>query len=543
MTAGRHQTDIVVVGSGGAALVAALAGSHRGAQVTLLERSRHVGGTTALSGGLVWVANNRHMRDAGVPDSVDEATTYVARLAAGRRRPDDIRSVIEAGPDMVDFLETASELRFEALDKPDYHPEFAGAKSRGRSLAPPPLEASALGAWMDRLRPGSGFSIPLSWAELDAMNGVFHPERLDFSLIQERTEAGYVGMGRALVGWLLKACLDRGVVIRTGTRARELLVSDGGVAGVRAHAEGGDLEVRARQATVLAAGGFEWNEQLCAQFVAGPVSHPASCPTNEGDAVKMGMAIGADLANMWDLWRFPTAAVPGETYEGRPLARMVVGERALPGAILVNAAGQRFVNEAHPYTDVGRTFMTWNPVQSAYQNWPAWAVFDGRFRRTYSVLSVMPDDGDPDWLVRADDLATLARRLGLPDANLSAAVDRFNRMVAAGHDTDFQRGESFFDQYYADFGRQPSPTLGPISEPPFYGLQVHPGAIGSSGGLLTDTWGRVLHVRGHPIPNLYAAGDSAASCFGPGYPGPGGPLGLGLTLGYRAGQHAVGAIR
>jgi succinate dehydrogenase/fumarate reductase flavoprotein subunit len=543
MTAGRHQTDIVVVGSGGAALVAALAGSHQGAEVTLLERSRYVGGTTALSGGLVWVANNRHMRDAGVPDSVDEATMYVVRLAAGRRRSDDIRAVIEAGPDMVDFVETASELRFEALDKPDYHPEFAGAKRRGRSLAPPPLAGSALGGWMDRLRPGSGFSIPLSWAELDAMNGVFHPERLDFSLIQERTEAGYVGMGRALVGWLLKACLDRGVVIHTGTRARELLVSDGGVAGVRARAEGGDLEVQARQATVLAAGGFEWNEQLCAQFVAGPVSHPASCPTNEGDAVKMGMAIGADLANMWDLWRFPTAAVPGETYEGRPLARMVVGERALPGAILVNAAGQRFVNEAHPYTDVGRTFMTWNPVQSAYQNWPAWAVFDGRFRRTYSVLSVMPDDGDPDWLIRADDLATLARRLGVPDGNLSAAVDRFNRMVAAGHDTDFQRGESFFDHYYADFGRQPSPTLGPISEPPFYGLKVHSGAIGSSGGLLTDTWGRVLHVRGHPIPNLYAAGDSAASCFGPGYPGPGGPLGLGLTLGYRAGQHAVGAIR
>jgi succinate dehydrogenase/fumarate reductase flavoprotein subunit len=405
------------------------------------------------------------------------------------------------------------------------------------------LAGSALGAWLDRLRPGSGFSIPLSWGELDAMNGVFHPERLDFSLITKRTEAGYVGMGRALIGWLLKACLDRGVAIHTETRARELLVSDGAVVGVRASTPGGDVDIRAKRATVLAAGGFEWNEQLCAQFVAGPVSHPASCPTSEGDPVKMGMAIGADLANMWDLWRFPTAAIPGETYDGRPLARMVVGERALPGVILVNGAGRRFVNEAHPYADVGRTFMTWNPAESAYENWPAWAIFDGRFRRTYAVLSVMPGDEDPDWLIRADDLSTLARRLGLPDADLTATVDRFNQMAVEGRDTDFHRGDSLFDRYYADFGRQPSPTLGAISEPPFYGLRIQPGAIGSSGGLLTDTWGRVLHVRGGPIPNLYAAGDSAASCFGPGYPGPGGPLGLGLTLGYRAGQHAVGAVR
>jgi succinate dehydrogenase/fumarate reductase flavoprotein subunit len=254
------------------------------------------------------------------------------------------------------------------------------------------------------------------------------------------------------------------------------------------------------------------------------------------------MAVGADLANMWDLWRFPTAAIPGETYEGRPLSRMVVGERALPGTILVNSSGRRFVDEAHPYADVGRTFMTWDPVDASYENWPAWSIFDRRFRRTYSVLSVMPDDDDPDWLIRAEDLALLAERLRIPETALVATVERFNQMVATGHDTDFHRGESLFDRYYADFGQEPSPTLGAISEPPFYALAVHPGAIGSSGGLRTDTRGRVLHVRGGPIPNLYAAGDSAACCWGPCYPGPGGPLGVGMTLGYRAGQHAAGVL-
>ena len=174
--------------------------------------------------------------------------------------------------------------------------------------------------------------------------------------------------------------------------------------------------MRAAQGTILAAGGFEWNEELITQFVAGPVSHPISCPTNEGDTLTMARAIGADLANMWDLWRFPSAAIPGEEYGGKPLSRMVAGERALPGAIMVNQKGTRFVNEAHPYTDIGRTFMTWDPVQSGYENYPAWAIFDRDFRDTYSVLTLTPNDPDPPWLTRADSLDELAKLLGIEPA-------------------------------------------------------------------------------------------------------------------------------
>ena len=529
-------TDVVVVGSGGAALVAALAAQAGGVQVTLIEKSGYIGGTTALSGGLVWVPNNRHMGDEGDGDSFDDAFRYLQRVAAGRRSDDIIREVLESGPEMVDFLEESSEVRFETLDKPDYHPEFAGATTKGRCLAPQPLPTASLGDWAERLRPGTGFSIPLSWRELDAMNGIFHPERLDFALITARSEAGYVGMGRALVGWLLRACLDAGVEIRVDTRARELVAEDHKVLGVRASTLGGtDIEILAAKGTILAAGGFEWNERLCAQFVAGPVNHPVSCPTNEGDTLVMGMAVGADLANMWDLWRFPSAAIPGEEYDGRPLSRMVVGERALPGSLMVNRSGRRFVNEAHPYTDVGRAFMTWDPVESTYSNYPAWALFDRRFRETYAVLSAMPTDDDPSWLLRADSIGDLADHLGIDAAALTATVARFNQMAAGGHDDDFGRGDSLFDRYYADFDRQPSPTLGVITEPPFYALQVHPGAIGSSGGLRTDGRGRVHHVTGGLIENLYAAGDAAASAFGPGYGGPGGPLGAGMTLGYLAG--------
>jgi succinate dehydrogenase/fumarate reductase flavoprotein subunit len=253
----------------------------------------------------------------------------------------------------------------------------------------------------------------------------------------------------------------------------------------------------------------------------------------------MARAIGADLANMWDLWRFPSAAIPGEEYGGRPLSRMVAGERSLPGAIMVNHKGKRFVNEAHPYTDVGRAFMAWDPVASGYENYPAWAVFDQQFRDTYSVLTLMPDDDDPSWLTRADSVEELAERLGIDTVALLESVERFNGMVSGGRDLDFGRGDSFFDQYYADFGHEPSPTLGAVAQPPYFALSVYPGAIGSSGGLLTDGHGHVHHVDGTHIPNLYAAGDAAASCFGPAYGGPGGPLGHGLTVGYLAGLSAA----
>ena len=318
--------------------------------------------------------------------------------------------------------------------------------------------------------------MPLSWRELDEMNGVFHPERFDLALMQERAEAGFVGMGRALAGWLLKACVDSGVDIHLETRARGLLTEGRRVTGVEAMASGGNpVTVIATRGTILAAGGFEWNEDLVRQFVAGPVSHALSCPTNEGDTLTMGRAIGADLANMWDLWRFPTAAIPGEEYAGKPLSRMVAGERSLPGTIMVNHKGRRFVNEAHPYTDVGRAFMTWDPVESTYENYPAWSLFDHDFRETYSVLSLMPEDKDPDWLARADSLEDLAHTLAIDPPALIETVARFNQMVDEGHDSDFLRGDSLFDQYYADFGHDAQPHPGSHRTPPVLCVDRVPG--------------------------------------------------------------------
>lgn len=541
----RHGRDVVVLGSGGAGLVCALAARDAGARVTVLEKTPLVGGTTALSGGLLWIPNHPRAREAGLEDSEDEAFRYLERLAAGRSDAELVRAVVRSGPAMLRFLESAAGLAFETLDKPDYHPELPGARRRGRCLAPGVFASPRLGDWSRRVRSGPFFSLPLTWRELDAANAIFHPERLDRGLLERRAQQGFTGMGEALVGQLLLACLEGGVEIRLGARARRLLLEIQGdtaqVRGVAAECEEREELFETARGVVLACGGFEWSPELVRRFTAGPMTHPIGNPANEGDGLRMAMAAGADLANMSDLLRFPAAAIPGESYDGRPLHRMVAGERALPHSILVNRRGRRFVNEAHGYTDVARAFADFDPVAYEYANHPAFAIFDQQYRASYSVLGVPPGEPAPPWLMQAGTLRELARLAGIDADGLEESVARWNRGVAEGVDRDFRRGESFFDCYYADQGRAPSTTLGSVEKPPFFALSVHCGAIGSSGGPRTDVDGRVMHASGRPIAGLYACGDAAASAIGPGYGGPGGPLGQGFSMAWRAGRHVAGA--
>jgi succinate dehydrogenase/fumarate reductase flavoprotein subunit len=481
------------------------------------------------------------MMAEGVGDSEADALQYLERLAAGRRDRALLQTIVRSGPEMVRALETITTLAFETLDKPDYHPELPGARPRGRTLAPNLINASDLGEWHARLRPGPFFSLPLTWREFDAYNAVFHPERLDMARVEQRAQEGWIGMGGALIGHLLRASLDGGADVRLGCTAESLVIEGERVAGVVFTQDGKRRTLHAERGVILACGGFEADPELVRHFSAGPMAHPLGNPGAQGAGLRMAMEVGADLANMSDLLRFPAAAIPGETFEGRPLNRMVSGERSLPHTIMVNRRGQRFVNEAHNYTDVARAFADWDPVAYEYANVPAWAIFDQQYRAQYSALGVMPDDATPAWLTSADSLEALAERLGIDTTGLAETVARFNGFVAQGRDLDFRRGESLFDAYYADNGREPSPTLGTLEKPPFYAIEVYCGAIGTSGGPRTDRHGRVMHVRGHPIEGLYAAGDAAASTTGPGYGGAGGPIGQGMTLAWLAARHATGS--
>jgi 3-oxosteroid 1-dehydrogenase len=540
----RHwdkETDVLVVGTGGAGLVAALAARDAGASVIVLEKSATVGGTTAVSGGVVWVPTNHHMAEVGIADSREEALLYMKRLADGRGEDKLIETYIDQAPVMLRFVEKAASISFTALGRyPDYHPEFPGGKPGGRSLDPGLFDSNLLGDWKKHLRKSPIFGMTAMSVTEATDWGVFSsPLKLPFKLLAERYSKGFVCYGAALVGRLLKALLDQGVSPLLGVAAREFIVEEGRVIGLRAEQAGRELSIRAKKGVVLASGGFEWNPQLVQQFLGGVVTHPNSPPGNEGDGLKMAMSVGADLGNMNEAWWCPSVVIPGEEYEGRQLNRGDFAIRSMPHSIIVNRRGVRFVNEAQNYNDLMKPFFAFEPGAYERPNLPAYLVLDQAFLDKYALLTIMPGQKPPDWLPRADTLEELSRKVGIDPVGLASTVARFNRFADEGVDRDFQRGESLYDKFYGDPEQKPSPNLGALRKPPYYALQVHPGTIGTKGGARVTTSAQVLRVGGEPIPGLYAAGNVIAAPAGSGYPGAGATIGSAMTFGYLAGRHAA----
>ena len=534
-------TDIVVVGSGGAGLIAALAARAAGAaEVVVLERSSFLGGTTAVSGGMLWVPNNHHMVDSDMSDSAEEALAYLSRLTMGQVDEPLITTFVEMAPVMLRFLESQAAVRLVPVMRPDYHPDWPGGKPGGRSLDNEPFDTSVLGPLAAHLRKGPHFP-PITYGERKQWGS---PENFDWGLIAERIERRIVTLGGALVGGLLKGCLDHNVSFRLNARVRRLILDGETVAGVETEDTGGHrASLLARHAVILATGGFEWNPAMKRAFLRGPEEGPVSPPWNEGDGILMGMEVGAALANMGEAWWVPVIQIPGEEYDGRPLFRHLVDERCRPGAILVNRLGRRFVNEAANYNDMGKAFHFFDTSTYSFVNNPAFLVFDHHYKERYPILAVTPKDPVPPWIARADSLEGLARVLGIQPEGLVETAAHFSRHANNGHDPLFGRGETANDRYYGDPSHHPNPCLAPLEVPPFYGLRVAVGSLGTKGGLLTDSRGAVCHVSGRTIRGLYACGNVMASAMGPGYPGAGGTLGPGLTFGYLAGRAAAESRR
>jgi 3-oxosteroid 1-dehydrogenase len=535
------ETDVLVLGTGAAGMTAALAAHGAGASVVLLEKSRLVGGTTAVSGGVVWVPNNHHLAEVGIEDSRAEALAYVKRLTDGRTDDALVERFVDTAPAMVEWVEAETPLRFKALARyPDYHPEFPGGKGGGRSLDPGLFDANDLGPWKKSLRRSPVFGMTAMTVAEATDWGVFSkPLKLPFKLLGERYGKGLVCYGGALAGQLLKALLDRKIEPRLEHVARELVVEDGRVTGVRVEHQGQELFVRARRGVILASGGFEWNRALAAQFLGGVLTHPNSPPGNEGDGLKMAMAVGADLANMSEAWWCPSLVIPGEEYDGKQLHRGDFATRSLPHTIIVNRKGRRFVNEAQNYNDLMKAFFAFEPNAYERPNLPAWLVFDHAYLEKYALMTVMPGQPAPEWLTRADTLDELARIVGIDARGLGQTVDRFNGLAVEGVDPDFARGESLYDRFYGDPDHLPNANLGTITKRPFYALEVHPGAIGTKGGARVNVDAQVLRVDGAPIPGLYAAGNVMAGVTGAGYPGAGSTIAAAMTFGYLAGRHAA----
>ncbi len=527
-------TDVVVVGSGAAALAAALAAHDAGATVAVVERAPSVGGTTAVSGGGVWMPGN-HV--TGADDSRDEALAYMTALSRGRAEADQLARFLDEGPAILAGLEARSGVRFAPISWPDYHPEMEGARASGRMIEPALYDRHRLGEWGARLRRAPVLGLPLTLQESTVdWSPSYTPERYDAAAVKERVAAGLVACGQALVGGLLEGCLARGIEPRLGARAVELIERGGSVAGLVVEQDGRRFDLDAGS-VVLASGGFEWSGELRSRFLPGPLTHPTSPPGNEGDGLRMAMAVGADLANMNEAWWYPAAAVPGEEYDGRQLARFVAVERTAPHSIVVDRFGQRFVNEAANYNDVQKAFFAFDANAGAPRHLPSWVVFDQQYRDRYPVVTVRPGAPTPDWLAVHDSLDGLAATVGIDAVGLTETVARWNGFVDAGRDRDFGRGDSLYDRFHGD-PTAPHPNLGRIERPPFYALPVHLGAVGTSGGPRIDVDGRIQHVHDRPIPGLYGAGNAIGSPAGPAYFGGGTTIGMALVWGHVAGAAA-----
>jgi 3-oxosteroid 1-dehydrogenase len=542
----RQAYDVVVLGSGAAGLTAALSAAVAGARVGLFEKARLIGGTTALSGGTFWVPNNQPARRAQVADSRADGLKYLASLSNGMIVPGLAEALIDGGPDLVEFVERHTEMRFLLVEGyPDYHPERPGGlPGGGRSIEIDLVPLSGTGEWEGRIAGDSRRQL-IRETPLGGGTGVLPP-----AVQAERDAARLEGLGRGLVAGLLTACLRHGVDVSTRARGTRLLTSGSAddptgrpqpVTGVEVETPEGRRAVRAG-AIVLATGGFEYDADLVRDFLRGPVTRPIGAPTNTGDGLRMAMRVGAQLGNMREAWWSPVVSFPGRRPDGGANALLASRERALPGSLMVNGAGRRFTNEAANYNAFGGAFHQLDASRFEYPNLPSYMIFDQSVTDRFGVFGGPPGGAVPDWVTRAATLSDLAGKLGLPADRVSETVKRFNDNARAGTDPDFGRGDSAFDRFPG--GRtlghgSPSATLGPVETALFYAVEVQSSLLGTKGGPRTDREGRVLNVDGDVIPGLYAAGNVMASPTGMVYGGAGATLAVAGVWGMLAGRAAV----
>ncbi|MEU8240139.1 3-oxosteroid 1-dehydrogenase [Actinoplanes missouriensis] len=534
--------DVIVAGAGAAGMTAALTTARSGLSTVVLEKAAVFGGSAARSGAGIWVPANDVLLAAGVPDSFAKADTYMAAVVGPEVPAARRRAFLTAGPQAIAFLQRWTPLRFRWMEGySDYYPELPGGMPAGRSIEPDALDANILGDEMRNLNPSyipspDGtvvYTVDYRWLALIARHprGLAVAGEMVLRYLQLAAQGQKpVTMGQALAGGLRAGLLAADVPVRLSTPLVDLFVEGGRVAGVIALVGNRETLIRARRGVMIGSGGFEHNERMRKQFQREPigVDWTVGAASNTGDGIEAGERAGAGLALMDDAWWGPMIPLPEGPY-------FCLSERTLPGTIFVDGTGKRFVNEAAPYSDVVH-------VMYDGDHFPAWMITDQEYRNRYLFKETAPLLPYPQaWydsgaLVKDWTLAGLAAKIGVPAGALRATVDRFNAQARAGRDTDFHRGDSAYDAYFADPTNRPSPCLAPIWLPPFHAFKIVPGDLGTKGGLVTDARSRVLTAGGEPIPGLYAAGNASAAVMGRSYAGAGSTLGPAMTFGYVAGK-------
>ncbi|AYC34038.1 FAD-dependent oxidoreductase [Pseudomonas cavernae] len=556
--------DVIVVGSGAGAMTSALFAADQGLSVLIVEKSDKYGGTSAISGGGIWIPNNHYFAEKGGKDSFELALQYLKAATGEHGDEVRLRAYLNNAPQMIHALETNSRVRYAVAEKyPDYYQQLPGSLPGGRSLDPELFDTSLLGDELDNLRKPSPSTLLMgciAWTARHAHKvmsrefgwrllilGLMVRYKLDFKWRRKSKIDRRASLGSSLVASLRRSLMDRNVPLWLNTDFRELLTEQGRVTGVRVQQGGKELELHARRGVIFGSGGFEQNQELREKYLPQPTRREWSATppgNNTGAALEAGMALGAATSLLDWAWWAPTIAVPGED---KP--RGVFAERAFPGAIVVNGLGRRFVNEAAPYLEFVDAMYRDNQ-SSGGKSTPAWVIFDGHFRFHYAMGPLMPAQVAPDsrlrkaWLNsvywKADSLAELAGQIGVDADGLESTVQTVNEYARTGVDVEFGRGGNVFDRYYGDSNVKPNPCLAPLKKGPYYAMRLDAGDIGTKGGLLTNEHAQVVSEDGQPIPGLYAIGNCSASVMGTSYPGAGGTLGPAMTFGYIAANHIAG---
>ncbi|BBX90317.1 3-ketosteroid-delta-1-dehydrogenase [Mycolicibacterium boenickei] len=553
LTVADSEVDLLVVGSG-TGLAAALAAHELGLSVLVVEKSSHVGGSTARSGGALWLPASQVIEECGGTDPSRRAHTYLEAVVADSAPQQRSTAYLDNLPATVDMLRRTTPMKlFWAKEYSDYHPEAPGGSAAGRTCECRPLDTSILGEYLPDLRPGVmevKIPMPTTGADYRWLNLMSRVPRKGLPTVLKRLAQGLGGLalgkryaagGQALAAGLFAGAIRARIPIWLDTSLTELVTEGDRVTGAIVEHGGKRLAVTARRGVVLAAGGFDHDMDMRRKFQSESLGSNLSlgAESNTGDAIRLGQDAGADIALMDQSWWFPAVApLPGSA------PAVMLAERSLPGSFIVDHNGHRFANESADYMSFGQRVLeleaSGTPVESM------WIVFDQKYRNSYvfaaELFPRMPIPQtwyDAGIAVKADSFDDLATKMQVPVEDFVATVTRFNENAFAGEDPDFERGRSAYDRYYGDPTVTPNPNLRPLVKGSFYAVKMVLSDLGTCGGLRADDRARVLREDGTVIDGLYAIGNTAANAFGHTYPGAGATIAQGLVYGYIAARDAA----
>ena len=556
-----EEVDWLVAGAGAGGMTGAVVAHQLGGSVLVVEKESVYGGTTAKSGGVIWIPANDSQAAVGIDDTVEEGYNYLKGLIGDSVDDARIRAYAEQAREMLRFMMQHSHVHYTALPEyMDYYEKVPGYKHGGRSMDSAPFNLKKLGQVADDIRIGhyDGLLLPFNITvvegrKLQEMNlgtlvvgaKLLLRYLLDIPARLKKQRDNRLCLGPALVARLRMSLLERDIPVWMNSPMQELIVEDGKVCGAVVRHQGKTQRIRARHGVLLATGGFSHNTEMRQQHQRHPTGPDwtAAAPGATGDSITMGEKVDAALDFMGSAWWSPTYTIP----DGRVLA--LIAGKSNPGSIMVNKLGKRFANEAQPYEDLVKA--QYDSNERGEQSIPCYLVFDANYRKKYAVGHIKPSkvEGDADippenfesgLLARGDTWEELGDKLGIDGATLVDTVARFNTHAVKGEDPEFGRGESLHDRYYADKKVSPNPSLGPLDTPPFYAMRCEPGDLDTKGGLKCDELGRVLNNSGQVVEGLYAAGNASGAAMGDTYPGAGSTIGSAMTFAYIAARHAFG---